>query len=252
MTNDKTGGATLHGQVAVVTGAARGIGAAIARELGRLGAAVVVTARDSARLTAVAEEIAHAGGRAVALPCELTRAEAIEEFGSRVKQEFGRCDILVNCAGIAFSGKPLHEFSPEDWTTTFQINLRAPYLMIRAFAPLMIAAKSGHIINISSLAGRNPLPNGAAYSASKWALNGLTYSVAEELRPHGVRVSVVAPGSVNTEFGHAGAAEASAEESEKNARKIQPQDVANVVALLVSQKPNAFVSEVLMRPTRKP
>ena len=244
---------TLAGQVAVVTGAARGIGAAIAFELGRMGATVVLTARDAQQLAALAGKITQTGGKALALPCELTQAEEIEKFGSEAKQQFGRCDILVNCAGIAFTGKPLHELAPEEWTATFQVNLRAPYLMIRAFAPLMIAARSGHIVNISSLAGRNPLPNGAAYSASKWALNGLTYSVAEELRPHGIRVSVVAPGSVNTDFGHAGASsEQSPEDAGKNARKIQPQDVADVVALLVSQRPNSFVSEVLMRPTRKP
>jgi NADP-dependent 3-hydroxy acid dehydrogenase YdfG len=131
------------------------------------------------------------------------------------------------------------------------VNLRAPYLMIRAFAPMMIAARSGHIVNISSLAGKNPLPNGAAYSASKWGLNGLTYSVAEELRPHNIRVSVVAPGSVNTQFGGV-AAESNAAQDEKAARKIQPEDVATVVGMIVTQAPQSFVSEVLIRPTTKP
>ena len=102
-------------------------------------------------------------------------------------------------------GKLLHEIKPEEWDLIFDTNLRGPYLMIRALAPLMIAARSGHIINISSLAGRNPLPKGAAYAASKWGLNGLTYSVAEELRQFNIRVSVVAPGSINTDFGdHSG------------------------------------------------
>ncbi len=242
----------LEGQVAVVTGAARGIGVAIAHELGSMGATVVLTARASERLDAAAAGITNSGGKGVAIPCELTQAEEIEKFGNKVKQQFGRCDILVNCAGIAFTGKPLHELAPDEWTATFQVNLRAPYLMIRAFAPMMIAAQSGHIVNISSLAGRNPLPNGAAYSASKWALNGLTYSVAEELRPHGIRVSVVAPGSVNTNFGHSVSSNEDAEQSARNARKIQPQDVADAVALLVSQRPNSFISEVLMRPTQKP
>jgi NAD(P)-dependent dehydrogenase (short-subunit alcohol dehydrogenase family) len=117
--------------------------------------------------------------------------------------------------------------------------------MIRALAPLMIAARSGHIINISSLAGHNPLKNGAAYAASKWGLNGLTYSVAEELREYGIRVSAVAPGSVNTAFGSNG--------KTANANwKIQPEDVANIVAMLVTQSPQSFISEVLVRPARKP
>ena len=149
----------------------------------------------------------------------------------------------MNNAGIGAIGKPLHELDPEDWTAVMQTNLRAPYLMIRAFAPLMIAARSGHIVNISSLAGQNPLKNGAAYAASKWALNGLTYSVAEELREYGIRVSVVAPGSVNTGFGGSG---------KDGSRKIQPEDVAHVVEMLVTQAPQSFVSEVLLRPTMKP
>src|SRR5581483_8202351 len=113
-----------------------------------------------------------------------------------------------------------------------------------AFAPMMIRGQGGHIVNISSLAGKNALPNGAAYAASKWGLNGLSYSVAEELRPHKIRVSVVCPGSVNTELSpHAG----------KDPNKmLQPDDVAHVVAMLVTQAPQSFASEVLLRPTQKP
>ena len=109
---------------------------------------------------------------------------------------------------------------------------------------MMIREKSGHIINISSLAGKNPLPNAAAYAASKWGLNGLSYSVAEELRGHNIRVSVVCPGSVNTEFSpHVG----------KDPKKmLQPEDIAHAIAMLVTQAPQSFVSEVLLRPTGKP
>jgi 3-oxoacyl-[acyl-carrier protein] reductase len=109
----------------------------------------------------------------------------------------------------------------------------------------MIAARSGHIINISSLAGRNILPEGAAYAASKSGLNGLTYSVAEELRQYNIRVSVIAPGSVDTNFGAGGS-------TKDRTRMVQPGDVARVVAMLVTQAPNSFVSEVLLRPTLKP
>jgi NADP-dependent 3-hydroxy acid dehydrogenase YdfG len=108
----------------------------------------------------------------------------------------------------------------------------------------MIGAKGGHIINISSLAGKNALPNGAAYAASKWGLNGLSYSVAEELRPHNIRVSVVCPGSVNTEL--------SPHEGKNPNKMLKPDDVAHVVGMLVQQAPQSFVSEVLIRPTQKP
>jgi NAD(P)-dependent dehydrogenase (short-subunit alcohol dehydrogenase family) len=139
---------------------------------------------------------------------------------------------------------PLHQLAPENWDQIFNTNLRGVYYCIHTLAPLMIAAHSGHIINISSLAGKNALPNGAAYAASKWGLNGLTYSVAEELRPHNIRVSVICPGSVNTDFSpHAG----------KNAEKmLQAEDVAHAVAMIVTQAPQSFASEILLRPTQKP
>jgi 3-oxoacyl-[acyl-carrier protein] reductase len=234
---------SLANQVAVVTGAGRGIGEAIAYQLARMGAAVVLTARDRGRLEQVKAEIERSGGKAHVLPCDLTDANAVETFGRQVATEFHRCDVLVNNAGIGVLRKPLVELPVEDWERMILTNLRAPYLMIRAFGPLMVAARSGHIINISSLAGKNPLPDGAAYAASKWGLNGLSYSVAEELRQFNIRVSVVAPGSVNTSFGGG---------TKDRSRMIQPSDVAQVVASLVTQSSTSFVSEVLLRPTMKP
>lgn len=138
----------------------------------------------------------------------------------------------------------MHNLLPEDWDRILNTNLRGAYFAIRAFAPLMIRAYGGHIINISSLAGKNPLPNGAAYAASKWGLNGLTYSVAEELRPHNIRVSVICPGSTETELTpHAG---------KDPAKMLQPDDIAHAVAMLVLQAPQSFMSEILLRPTQKP
>jgi 3-oxoacyl-[acyl-carrier protein] reductase len=153
-------------------------------------------------------------------------------------------DILVNNAAVGAPGVPLHELPPEKWEQIFNTNLRGVYYCIRSFAPLMISARQGHIINISSLAGKNALPNGAAYSASKWGLNGLSYSVAEELRNYNIRVSVICPGSVHTEFSpHVG----------KDPNKmLQPEDVAHAVALIVTESPTSFVSEILLRPTMKP
>lgn len=235
--------AELTGQVAVVTGAARGIGAAIARRLASMGATVAITARDEARLNEVAREIESSNGKAEIAAFDLLDPAAITRFAETIQKRYGRCDILVNNAGVGFIGSPLHQMPPEDWDTVLNTNLRGPYLMIRAFAPIMIAAKSGHIVNISSLAGHNPLKNGAAYAASKWGLNGLTYSVAEELREYGIRVSAVAPGSVNTGFNVARGS---------SDKRLQPDDIASVVAMLVTQAPQSFVSEVLMRPTMKP
>jgi 3-oxoacyl-[acyl-carrier protein] reductase len=232
----------LDGQIAIVTGAGRGIGEAISIRLASLGATVLLAARDGRRLAEVGKQITSGGGRAEAMTLDLQDEASIASLGRSVKERFDRCDILVNNAGIGAIGTPLHETAPEVWEQVMATNLRGPYLMIRAFAPLMIAAKSGHIINISSLAGHNPLKNGAPYSASKWGLNGLTYSVAEELRDYGIRVSAVAPGSVNTDFGGGG---------KDGSWKIQPEDVANIVAMIVTQSPQSFVSEVKIRPLKK-
>jgi 3-oxoacyl-[acyl-carrier protein] reductase len=237
-------GKELIRQVAVVTGAGRGIGRVIAGRLAEMGTAVVLVARDAGQLDIVRREIESAGGAAEAAPCDLLNPDAVASLGEHVRRNYGRCDILVNNAGIGGQGSPLHEMPVEDWDRLMATNLRAPYLMIRALAPLMIEAGRGHIVNISSLAGKNPLPNGAAYSASKWGLNGLTYSVAEELRQHGVRVSVVAPGSVNTHFGGGSG-------GKDPSKKVQPEDVAAIVAMLVTQAPQSFISEVLVRPTQK-
>ncbi len=235
----------LSGQVAVVTGAARGIGEAISYRLAALGAHVVLLARDQARLASVAAAIGDKGGQASVSSVDFRDGAAVDGFGARLREQWGRCDVLVNNAGVGRIGKAFYEMTPAEWDETLETNLRGPFLLMRAVAPLMVAAGAGHIINISSLAGRNPLAKGAAYAASKWGLNGLTYSVAEELRPHGVRVAAIAPGSVNTGFGGMDA------QDERAARKIQPRDVADVVEMLVRQEPQSFVSEVLLRPTSK-
>jgi len=234
----------LHEQVAVVTGAGRGIGAAIARKLAGLGAVVILCGRKRDPLESTAAGIGEAGGRAEVLPCDVTDWRSVEAAAQHIDKTHGRADILVNNAGIGGFGGPLHEMPPDSWDAVLNTNLRGVYYCIRSFAPMMVRAKNGHIVNISSLAGKNPLPNGAAYAASKWGLNGLSYSVAEELRGHNIRVSVVCPGSVDTELSpHAG----------KDSRKmLKPDDVAHVVGMLVTQAPQSFVSEVLLRPTMKP
>jgi 3-oxoacyl-[acyl-carrier protein] reductase len=237
-------GQPLAGQVAVVTGAGRGIGAAIARKLAALGATAVLCGRTKTTLDAAAQSILDAGGKTEVIPCDVTVLHQLEYAATRVESTFGRVDILVNNAGIGGFKDPLHTLQPEEWDRILNTNLRGVYYTIRAFVPLMIKSYSGHIINISSLAGKNALPNGAAYAASKWGLNGLTYSVAEELRGHNIRVSVICPGSTETDLSpHPG----------KDPNKmLQPTDIAHAVAMLVTQAPQSFVSEILLRPTQKP
>jgi 3-oxoacyl-[acyl-carrier protein] reductase len=234
----------LAGQVAVITGAGRGIGAAIATTLASLGACAVLCGRTRSALEAISAAIHNQGGQNAIMECDVTDLRSVESVAERVDRTLGRLDILVNNAGIGGGAAPLHQLSPDVWERVMNTNLRGVYYCIRSFAPLMTRARAGHIINISSLAGKNALPNGAAYSASKWGLNGLTYSVAEELRAHNIRVSVICPGSVHTDFSpHAG----------KSAEKmLQAADIAHAVGMIVTQAPQSFASEILLRPTQKP
>lgn len=239
---DKTN--PLNGQVALVTGAGRGIGAAIARQLSNLGAVVALCGRTVATLESTAKTITLSGGKCEVVPCDVSNLQSVEEATRTVESLFGRIDILVNNAGFRGVEGPLYQLPPDVWDQILNTNLRGVYYMIRAFAPAMIRARSGHIINISSLAGKNPVPNGAAYSASKWGLNGLSYTIAEELRSHNIRVSVICPGSTETGLSpHAG---------KDHSRMLQPEDIAHAVAMLITQSPQSFVSEILIRPTQKP
>jgi len=234
----------LAGKVALVTGGGRGIGAAISRKLAALGAAVLVAGRGAPAREQTALAIRQAGGKAEALECDVRDLRSVEAAARRVEQAYGRLDILVNNAGIGGFGGPLHQLSPESWDDLMNTNLRGVFYCIRALAPLLVRSGGGDIINISSIAGKNALPNGAAYAASKWGLNGLSYSVAEELRGEKVRVSVICPGSTVSEL--------SPHRGKDPGKMLQAEDVAHVVAMIVTQAPQSFASEIVLRPTQKP
>ena len=235
---------TLSGSVALVTGGTRGIGRGIAAALLKLGATAVITGRSEQKTAAASEELTVGGGHCEGIECDVRRLASVAALGDRINEKYRRLDILVNNAGVGGPASLLLDLNPENWDDIFETNVRGVFFTMRALVPLMISTGGGHIVNISSLAGKNPLPHGAAYSASKWALNGLTYSVAEELRPQNIRVSLVCPGSVDTDFGpHAG---------KDHGKMLRPEDVAHVVSMLVTQRPQAFVSEVLLRPAQKP
>jgi NAD(P)-dependent dehydrogenase (short-subunit alcohol dehydrogenase family) len=234
----------LVGRTAVVTGGGRGIGAAIAKRLAELGATCIITGRTMDRLQQTAAEIGRGGGRCEAMPCDVTSHASVAALAAEVQRKFGATQILVNNAGIGGFGGPLHTMPVEQWDPLLNTNLRGVFYCVRAFAPMMISSGGGDIINISSIAGKNPLPNGAAYAASKWGLNGLSYSIAEELRAHNIRVAVVCPGSTHTEL--------SPHQGRDPKKMLQPEDVAHVVAMLVTQSPQSFASEIVLRPTQKP
>jgi 3-oxoacyl-[acyl-carrier protein] reductase len=233
----------LEGKVALITGGNRGIGFAIARRLGKMGARVSICGRDQAKLDQSASSLRSEGIETLAIRADITRAEEISSLVLKTQLDFGPIDILVNNAGSGLFG-PFHEFAEADWDRILDTNLKSIFLLSRAVVPEMIRLQTGHIVNISSLAGKNTFAGGAIYCASKWGLMGLSGSMAEDLRGHGIRVSAICPGSVATEFSGQGT---------KNPLKaLQPEDIAHAVAALVTQSDGSFISEVHIRPTRKP
>ena len=233
----------LAGMTALVTGASRGIGLAIARRLAELGARLSLCARDATRLESAAAALRKEGFEALAMIADVTHANEIQSFVDRTHRELGPIDILINNAGIGRFG-PAHQMSEADWDAVLDTNLKSVFLVTRAVAPGMIERKRGHIVNISSLAGKNAFANGGIYCASKWGLMGLTACMAEDLRAHNIRVSAICPGSVATDFSpHTG---------RDTSKLLQPDDVAHAVATLVTQAPQSFISEIDLRPTQKP
>jgi 3-oxoacyl-[acyl-carrier protein] reductase len=234
---------TLEGKVAVVTGASRGIGLAISRKLGGLGAKLSLCARSADKLQNVANEMKSAGVEVIIVAADVSSGDDILSLVEETKQAFGAIDILVNNAGIGYFG-PFYEANESNWDSVLDTNLKSVFLLSKAVAKGMIERRGGHIINIASLAGKNAFAGGAIYCASKWGLLGMTECMAEDLRAYGIRVSAICPGTVATDFSpHVG----------KDASKmLQPEDIAHVVESIVTQAPQSFISEVLLRPTQKP
>ena len=189
----------FDGAVAVVTGGGQGIGAAVAHALAAEGAAVVVAARHFDRIERVAIEIRGRGGRAWALPCDVTDAASVADLAQAAIQQAGTVDILVNNAGVAHSA-PLPKTSLDDWNRVLAVNATGTFLCTRAFLTFMLERKRGAIVNVASVAGLAGGRYIAAYAAAKHAVIGLTQSVAAEVEGTGVTCNAVCPGFVDTEM----------------------------------------------------
>jgi 3-oxoacyl-[acyl-carrier protein] reductase len=233
----------LTGGVALVTGGSRGIGRAIAHRLALLGASVSICGRDRAALDESARGLAKFGVPVHSQLADVTRPADVIALVAKTETALGPIAILVNNAGIGLFG-PAHEKTEADWDRVLDTNLKSVFLVSRSVTPSMIRRGSGDIINISSLAGKNTFAGGGIYCASKWGVVGLSGCMAEDLREHGIRVSVICPGSVATEFSGRGAKEPS--------RVLSPEDVAHAVEAIVTQSPHSFLSEIHLRPLRKP
>jgi NADP-dependent 3-hydroxy acid dehydrogenase YdfG len=234
--------ASIENQVAVVTGAGRGIGRAIAIELGKLGAQVVLAARSRTELEETALAV---GAKASVYPTDVRKKDQLQRLFEQAALTLGPTDILVNAAGLGIFG-PVSSFKDEDFETLIETNLRGIFFTSRFVLPSMMERKRGHIINIASIAGKVGSANRAVYCASKFGVVGFTESLAEEVRQYGIRASVICPGSTNTRFSPS---ETSGKSRE---RMLRPEDVAHAVRMIVTQEPNSFISEIIMRPTQKP
>ncbi|PMB19364.1 3-oxoacyl-[acyl-carrier-protein] reductase [Fischerella thermalis] len=191
---------TLQGKVAIVTGASRGIGRAIARELAKFGASVVVNyASSSQAADELVSEITQAGGSAIALAADVSKEEQVDALINAAIEKFNRLDILVNNAGIT-RDTLLLRMKPEDWQAVIDLNLTGVFLCTRAASKIMLKQRSGRIINITSVAGLMGNPGQANYSAAKAGVIGFTKTVAKELASRGITVNAVAPGFIATDM----------------------------------------------------
>ena len=233
---------SLSDKIAIVTGAGRGIGKAIALALAQAGANVCVAARTQVEIDRVASEIERLGRKVIAVRADVSRESDVNGMVSKAVQKFGTVDILVNNAGVGYFAKVV-DMTAESFDSMWGVNMRGVFLSSRAVLPYMIKQKSGDIVNMSSLAGRNAIVAGAGYCATKWALIGFSRSLMLEVRENNIRVITLCPGSVETAFGD--------HERTQRSPGIIPkaEEIAQVAINTLLMPRHVMVSEVDIRPT---
>lgn len=235
----------LSGSKAVVTGGTKGIGRAIARALISAGVDVVISARGKEELAQTVSALNELGpGRCAGAPCDVRDESQVEEFFAHAATTLGGLDILVNNAGVGLFA-PVEKMSGDDFRAVIETNLCGVFYCCHQAIPLLKQRGGGYIINVSSLAGANPHAEMAAYNASKFALNGFSEALMQEVRHDGIKVSYIMPGSVNTEFG-------GDEPSAAKSWQLQPEDIAEVVIDLLNYPQRALPSRIEIRPSQPP
>jgi NAD(P)-dependent dehydrogenase (short-subunit alcohol dehydrogenase family) len=234
----------MKDKVAVVTGGSKGIGYAIAEGLLKEGAKVFICARNKTELKRALEQLS-AFGKVDGEVCDVRSEAQVKMMLDECMRVFEGVDILVNNAGIGIIGKTVEEMSAQEFEQTLQTNLFGVFYACHHAIPVMKERGGGYIINISSLAGQNAHPKMAAYNASKFGLNGFSEALMQEVREHGIKVTAICPGSVNTYFG-------GDEPTEDQLWQLQPEDIAQVVIDLLNMNERALPSRIEIRPSNPP
>ena len=249
MSSDNTG---IAGKVVVITGASSGLGEAAARLLSQRGASVVLGARRMDRLQALVAQLTDAGGRAMAVGTDVTDRAQVQALVDAGLQAYGQVDVLINNAGL-MPQSPLERLRVDDWDRMVDVNIKGVLYGIAAVLPHMKERKSGQIINVSSVAGHKVRAGGAVYAATKHAVRALSEGLRQEVKPYGIRTTVISPGAVDTEL----PASVSEPDFAANVRKmyddiaIPADSFARAVAFAMSQPDDVDINEILYRPTRQ-
>jgi NADP-dependent 3-hydroxy acid dehydrogenase YdfG len=242
----------IAGKVVVITGASSGLREATARYLSERGAAVVLGARRTDRIEALAEELTRQGGKAISRTTDVTDAAQVKTLVDVAMEEFGRIDVMLNNAGL-MPHAPLERLKIEDWDRTIDVNIKGVLYGIAAALPYMQRQKSGHIINVSSVAGHKVRPGGAVYSATKTAVRVLSEGLRQEVKPWNIRTTVISPGAVDTELPSSATEPDVAEGLHEfyDEYAIPAESFARAVAFAMSQPDDVDINEILFRPTRQ-
>jgi NADP-dependent 3-hydroxy acid dehydrogenase YdfG len=241
----------IEGKVVVITGASSGLGEATARLLSAQGASVVLGARRAERIQALADDLTGSGGKALAIPTDVTDHDQVQRLVDAAVQTYGRIDVMINNAGL-MPQSPLERRKIDDWNRMIDVNIKGVLYGIAAALPYMQQQKAGHIINVSSVAGHKVRPGGAVYAATKHAVLALSEGLRMEVKPYNIRTTVISPGAVATELTNSITEPDIAENFRKSYEiAIPAESFARAVAFAMSQPEEVDVNEILFRPTRQ-
>ncbi len=241
----------IEGKVVVITGASSGLGEATARLLSAQGASVVLGARRVDRIQSLADELTGSGGKALAIPTDVTHSDQVKRLVNAAVQTYGRIDVMLNNAGL-MPHSPLERLKIDDWNRTIDVNIKGVLYGIAAALPYMKQQQAGQIINVSSVAGHKVRPGSAVYAATKAAVLVLSEGLRQEVKPYNIRTTVISPGAVATELPNS----VTEPDIAKNVRKLYEMAIpadsfARAVAFAMSQPEEVDVNEILFRPTRQ-